>query len=97
MLATGGSTGQMAIWDISENSQVEKHFKGKIIPGSYSLDDYDPNAPEVDQSGAQADGQGVDEYEDEDDEDQIVEKKKKDKKKSKKESKMKKEKAWKHS
>ena len=82
----------MAIWDISENSQVEKHFKGNLIAGSYSLDDYDPNAPEVDKTGAQPDGQGVDEYEDEDDEDQIAEKKKKKKKKSKNESKMKDEK-----
>jgi len=47
VLATGGSTGQMAIWDISENRQIENHFKGNLIPGSYSLGDYDPNAPVV--------------------------------------------------
>lgn len=42
VLATGGSTGQMAIWDTSENQTIENHFKSKLLPGTYSLDDYDP-------------------------------------------------------
>ena len=47
MLATGGSNGEMAIWDVSENEKTENHFKGNLIPGSYSKDDYDENEERI--------------------------------------------------
>lgn len=89
VLAAGGSTGQMAIWDTSSSSKIEKHFKGFLIPGSYNIKDYDPN--EVVKESKKGD-QGEDEFEDMDDDDQIKEskKEKKDKKKKKKEKKEKK-------
>ena len=41
VLATGGSKGEIAIWDTSENKGVEEHFKPHLIKGSYDVDDYD--------------------------------------------------------
>ena len=47
VLATGGSNGEMAIWDTSENEKTENHFKKNLIAGSYNKDDYDENAERV--------------------------------------------------
>lgn len=57
MLACGGSKGEIAIWDISENLNIENHFKGSLIEGSYSKEDYDPDAKyEEVVEGAEDDG-----------------------------------------
>jgi len=42
VLAAGGSKGELAIWDTSESSRIEKHFKSMLIEGSYKSDDYNP-------------------------------------------------------
>ena len=44
VLACGGSKGEIAIWDTSESLQIEEHFKGNLIKGSYNQEDYDENA-----------------------------------------------------
>lgn len=48
VLAAGGSNGELAIWDVSENEKVESHFKSNLIAGSYSKNDYDENEEKVD-------------------------------------------------
>lgn len=47
VLASGGSNGELAIWDTSENEDIETHFKPYLIKGSYDVKDYDENAPRV--------------------------------------------------
>lgn len=71
VLASGGSKGEIAIWDCSENLDIENHFKAGLKKGTYNPRDYDPNAvvEEEDEN---------DEYEDE--EVTVTDKKKKDKK-----------------
>ena len=76
MLATGGSNGEMAIWDVSENEKTENHFKGNLIPGSYSKDDYDENEERIVGSHQKGGDDGFEDmededYDDEDEEDQI--------------------------
>ena len=79
VLATGGSKGELAIWDCSENKKIEDHFKGTLIKGSYDEADYDidnknkldPEAPDsLDEDG----------YEDMEDSEEDKKKKKKSKK-----------------
>ena len=45
MIASGGSNGEVNIWDMCENQIIENHFKKQIIPGSFSIDDYNPENP----------------------------------------------------
>ena len=45
VLATAGSQGELAIWDVSENEQIENHFKPYLIKGTFDKHDYDENAP----------------------------------------------------
>jgi len=45
VLATAGSQGEMAIWDVSENADVEDHFKPFLTKGTYDIKDYNPDAP----------------------------------------------------
>ena len=79
VIASGGSNGELAIWDTSESLEVEDHFKRFLTKGSYDQTDYDPNAPRVEE--------GQDNDDDfEDMEDEVTDKKKK-KKKNKKEKK----------
>ena len=96
VLATGGSRGELAIWDLSESERIEGHFKSHLTAGSYKTEDYDPANP-----GNKREDRG-EEYDSEDDEemdagmadsDDSMEKKKDDKKKkSKKDKKDKKDK-----
>ena len=72
VLASGGSNGELAIWDTSENIEIENHFKGFLTKGSYDKKDYDENAPRI-EAGAEDD-------EDFEDIDEEAEKKKKKKK-----------------
>ena len=44
MLACGGQKGEIAIWDVCENKQIEDNFKGYLPEGTYDVKDYDPNA-----------------------------------------------------
>jgi len=44
VLATGGSMGEIAVWDVSENIDIENHFKPFLAKGSYSEKDYNPDA-----------------------------------------------------
>ena len=44
VLACGGNTGEIGVWDISESVDIENHFKPFLQPGTYSLDDYNPDA-----------------------------------------------------
>lgn len=42
--ASGGNRGEIAIWDCSENIDIENHFKSFLVKGSYDVKDYNPNA-----------------------------------------------------
>ena len=44
VLASGGNNGELAVWDVSENLNIENHFKNYLIKGTYNAEDYDPNA-----------------------------------------------------
>ena len=44
VIASGGNTGEIAIWDVSENINIENTFKSFLAKGSYNEEDYDPNA-----------------------------------------------------
>jgi hypothetical protein len=72
LVACGGNTGEIAVWDTSETTEIEDHFKPHLAKGSYNPEDYDPNAV------------AVPEDDDEEFEDMEDEKKKKKDKKSKK-------------
>ena len=43
VLACGGSKGEVAVWDVSENQDIEKHFKNFLVEGSYDKKDYNIN------------------------------------------------------
>ena len=62
VVASGGSKGELAIWDLSESQIIEQRFKSSIIKGSYSSNDYDPenpgNAPKDDDWQDEDDDQG---------------------------------------
>lgn len=90
VLACGGSKGELAIWDVSENKVVEDHFKGYLISGSYNEKDYNINDANV------AHDNQYESMEDED-EDEEMEKKAKKFKKDKKDKKEKKDKKSKKS
>ena len=49
VLACGGNTGEIAVWDVSEDQEIEDHFKPHLIAGSYNPADYDPNAVNVEE------------------------------------------------
>lgn len=51
VLACGGAKGEIAIWDTSENIQLEDHFKANLIKGSFDSKDYDQNEVAVDDDG----------------------------------------------
>lgn len=71
VLAAGGSKGEIAVWDCSENLDIENHFKPFLVKGTYDEADYNPEAvAEV--------ADGNDEFED------VSDSEKKKKKKSKK-------------
>ena len=78
VLACGGSQGEIAIWDSSENISIESHFKPFLEKGSYDSKDYNPNAVIEEEDGNE-------DFESMSDEE--ASKKKKDKKKSKKKQK----------
>ena len=44
VLACGGNTGEIAVWDTCENKDIEDHFRPFLTPGTYRAEDYDPNA-----------------------------------------------------
>lgn len=96
VIATGGSKGELAIWDLSESQRIEGHFKSHIVQGSYKTEDYDPANP-----GNKKEDRADQDYDDEDDgsdagmadsDDSMEEKKQEKKKKSKKDKKDKKKK-----
>lgn len=37
----------MAIWDVSENAEIEEHFKPFLQKGTYNPKDYNENAPKA--------------------------------------------------
>lgn len=78
VLASGGSNGELAIWDTSESEEVEDHFKPFLTKGSYDVKDYDKNAPRK----APEVEEDEDDFEDMDDAEMTTAKK--DKKKTKK-------------
>ena len=89
MLATGGSKGELAVWDLSESKKIEQHFKGGIIAGSFDEKDYDPANPgndEMDDAGPEKE---TDDFEDISDSEEEKEKEKKKKKKKDKKKKSK--------
>jgi len=71
VVASGGSKGALAVWDISENKAAEAHFKNFLVAGSYKPEDYNPEAAEEYESVSE-------------EEDSEAEKKKKKKKKKSK-------------
>ena len=79
VVASGGSKGALAVWDISESKAAESHFKSFLIPGSYKEEDYSviPGDDESYESAGEMD-------QPESDGEKKKKKKKKDKKKSKK-------------
>ena len=79
VLASGGSNGELAIWDTSENIDIENHFKGFLTKGSYDKKDYDENAPRIEVAAEEDD-----DFEDMDDETEKKVNKKKNKKKKNK-------------
>ena len=81
VVATGGSKGEMAIWDLSESQIIEKHFKGQIVEGSYQKTDYDPSNPGNDVQMEQQEED--DQFEDVSSDESVEKPKKKKKKKSK--------------
>lgn len=44
VIASGGNTGQIAVWDTSENINIESHFKSMLVKGTYNPEDWDPEA-----------------------------------------------------
>jgi len=68
VLATAGSNGELAIWDVSENEKTETHFKGNLIAGSYNKDDYDENEERVVGSHQKGGDDGFEDMEDDDSE-----------------------------
>ena len=44
VLACGGNTGEIAVWDTCESKEIEDHFRPHLVPGSYNPADYDVNA-----------------------------------------------------
>lgn len=77
MLAAGGSKGEIAVWDASENLDIENHFKPFLAKGTYDEADYNPEAvPET--------ADGNDEFEDVSDSEKKKQKKQKKSKKAKK-------------
>ena len=44
VLACGGNSGEIAVWDTSENINIENHFKPYLAKGTYNPEDYDPEA-----------------------------------------------------
>ena len=44
VLASGGNTGEIAVWDVSENLDIENHFKPSLAKGTYNPEDYNPDA-----------------------------------------------------
>ena len=55
MLACGGNTGEIAVWDTCENKDIEDHFKPFLTPGTYRAEDYDPNAQPVEEVAGEKD------------------------------------------
>ena len=72
VLACGGSKGEVAVWDVSENNQIENHFKNFLIKGSYDENDYNIN---------DADAQHNNDYQSMSDSEEEAKKEKKKKKK----------------
>jgi len=44
VLACGGSTGEIAVWDTSESKEIEDRFRPTLAKGTYDEADYDINA-----------------------------------------------------
>lgn len=44
VIASGGSQGEIAVWDCSENIDIENHFKSFLVKGTYDENDYNPDA-----------------------------------------------------
>ena len=44
VIASGGNKGEIAVWDCSENFDIENHFKPQLAEGSYDKNDYNPDA-----------------------------------------------------
>ena len=43
VLACGGQSGEIAVWDTSENKKIEEHFKPSLVRGTYDEASYNPD------------------------------------------------------
>jgi len=44
VIACGGNSGEIGVWDTCENINIENHFKPFLAKGTYNPEDYDPEA-----------------------------------------------------
>lgn len=44
VVACGGQKGEVSVWDMSEDKEIDAHFKSYLIEDSYDVKDYNKDA-----------------------------------------------------